>query len=158
MSIPSLGRQVLGRAIRQLQEAFYQYVAEILVPDYRSVPNPDELREFESILKEGIQVCKWWLNHFWQLLQGDEWSEAGIQLEHFDEWVTGLEDYLSAEFMFGLEHNQYCTRSNCCKYLCTFHRLNAELSLFVYNNFLDYERDPITNDLLQVWYLDQSFY
>ena len=149
MSIPSLGQLAICKATRQLQEAFYKYVSEIWVPDSQTTPTSIEFRIFEDLLMEGIQVSRWWLRYMWMVLDGDEWSEPGVQLEFFDDWVTKLEVYTSSDAVSRLEHNQYCTDIRCCKYLCTFHRLNAELSLRIYNNFLDYERDPITNNLVK---------
>ena len=158
MPIPSLGKLALGKATRQLQEAFYKYISEILVPDFYGIPSDEELGLFEGVLKEGIQVSKCWLNFLWKVLEGDEWSEPGVQLEHFEEWICKLHDYTSATVVSGLKHHKGCIGSNCCIYLCTFHRLNAEQSLYVYNDYLDYDRHPITGELRKVYYLDAPFY
>ena len=158
MSIPSLGQLALSKATRQLQEAFYKYISEIWVPDCQGTLTLNGLQTFEYLLNEGILVARWWLRYMWRVLEGDEWSEPGVQLEYFDDWVTRLEVYTSSDAVSRLQHNQSCTDIRCCKYLCTFHRSNAELSLYVYNNFLDYERNPSTGDLVNVWYLNEPFY
>ena len=158
MTIPPLGHLAVGKATRYLQEAFYKHVSEILVPDYYGPPTTAGLCYFQGALLEGINVTRWWLRYMWLVVEGDEWSEEGIQLEHFEEWLSGLQKYGTEEGVSKLGHHRDCKNPYCHKYLCTFHRLNAEQSLFVYNNYLDYTRCPVTGELQGVFYLDEPFY
>ena len=157
MSIPFLGEIVAGLSVRELQIGIYDLMANLQVPDFSGTLDPQKEREFRAEVLEGARIAKWWMKFMWGALRGNLWSDPGVALEFFEEWVSSLEKFCSDDTLEEIEHTAYCVGTGCFKYSCAFHYFNSELSLKVFNNYLDYERFE-NGQLKSVWYLPRPFY
>ena len=157
MAVPFMGEIVAGKSIRKLQEGIYAYMAHLQVPDFNGELDSHKEEEFRTDVVEGIKIARWWLKYMEKMLRGNLWSDEGIALEYFNEWVNELEAFCRDETLEWVEHTRICTGRGCFKYTCSFHRTNSELSLKVFNNYLDYDRHE-NGELKSVFYLDKPFY
>ena len=157
MPVPTLGEIVVGSSVRELQAGIYDYMANLQVPDFFGVLDHQMEQGFRAQVLEGVMISKWWIRYMWKALQGNLWSDCGVALEFFEEWIAELEKFCNDETLAGVGHTKYCVGDGCFKYSCAFHYFNSELSLYVFNNYLDYERSE-TGQLVSVWYLPEPFY
>ena len=152
-----LDELVVGQAIRKLQEGLHKYMADLQVPDSAGSMSPTMEANFRSDVKEGIQLARWWMRFMRSACHGNDWEEPGIALDYFEEWMTALEDYCVCDRFQLIGHSRICKGNGCCKYMCGFHRTNGELSLKVYANYIEFERDS-NGELKNSWYLNQPYY
>ena len=106
MSVPFLGEIVVAPAVRELQIGIYDYMAKLQVPDFDGSLDPKKEIEFRQKLLEGVRIAKWWIRYMWKALRDNLWSDPGVALEFFEEWVAKLEEFCSDQAMEDMEHTK----------------------------------------------------
>ena len=148
---------VAGQAIRKLQEGIHKLIADLQVPDVAGSMDRETEMNFRNDVLEAIRIAKWWMRFMRSAVRGNDWEEPGIALEFMEEWMTAMENFCSDDNLQRIGHSRICKGNGCRIYMCNFHRTNGEMSLKVYPNYMEYERDEF-GELTKSWYLNQPYY